>query len=294
MRVVFIGTVDFSLSVLTKLVEMECQIVGVCTKRKSSFNADYADLSEVSKKNKIPIHYTSDINSIHSIEWIQSLKPDIIFCFGWSSILQKELLSVPPMGVVGYHPAKLPENRGRHPIIWALVLGLRESASTYFFMDEGADSGDILSQVEFDISDDDNASMLYEKVKKCALKQLEEFMPLLETKAHIRLEQDESIATNWRKRGKRDGIIDFRMSSKAIYNLVRGLTKPYVGAHLLYKDKEVIIWKAEIVYNEKRTNIEPGKVLEEEGGALTVKTDDGAIKLLEHEFYSLPVKGEYL
>jgi len=67
-----------------------------------------------------------------------------------SSLLKKELLSLPPNGVLGYHPAKLPQNRGRHPLIWSLVLGLEESASTFYFMDEGADSGDILSQKDFE------------------------------------------------------------------------------------------------------------------------------------------------
>ena len=71
---------------------------------------------------------------------------------GWSRIIGKELLAVPPKGIVGYHPAALPANRGRHPIIWALALGLKETASTFFFMDNGADSGPIISQKSLIIS----------------------------------------------------------------------------------------------------------------------------------------------
>ena len=56
------------------------------------------------------------------------------------------ILDLAPLGIIGFHPAALPRNRGRHPIVWALVLGLEETASTFFFMDKGADTGDILSQ----------------------------------------------------------------------------------------------------------------------------------------------------
>ena len=90
----------------------------------------------------------------------------MIFCFGWSSLLKERVLNIPPMGVIGYHPAKLPENRGRHPLIWAIALGLENSASTFFFMDKGADSGDILSQVDFNISYQDDAQSVYQKVAR--------------------------------------------------------------------------------------------------------------------------------
>ena len=79
------------------------------------------------------------------------------------------------MGVLGYHPAELPKNRGRHPIIWALVLGLKRTASTFFFMDEGADTGDILSQYKINISKNDNAETLYNRIIEVAMKQVDEF-----------------------------------------------------------------------------------------------------------------------
>ena len=114
-----------------------------------------------------------------SFNWIKSLNADIIFCFGWSNLLKKNILNLTPMGVLGFHPTKLPQNRGRHPLIWALALGLKKSASTFFFMDEGADSGDILSQKDFDISHNDDAKTLYDKVVEIALEQIAQFFPSL-------------------------------------------------------------------------------------------------------------------
>jgi len=293
MKIVFIGTVEFSLKILKKLIDLNANIVGVCTKEKSNFNADYADLTLICKKNNIPYRYVNDINEKENIEWIKSLNPDIIFCFGWSSLIKKELLNLPQMGVVGYHPAKLPQNRGRHPLIWALTLGLEKSASTFFFMDEGADSGDILSQVEFEIDYKDDAKSLYNKVTDIALKQIEDFLPKLENKSYKRIKQDHSKANYWRKRTKKDGEIDFRMSSRAIYNLVRALTKPYVGAHLVYKEKEIKIWRVEEVECNLK-NIEPGKILEVKDSKILVKCFDNAIRILEHEFDEIPKVGEYL
>ena len=146
MRVLFIGAVEFSYRALKELIDMQVHLVGVCTLDQSTFNSDHVNLRPIADKKNIPVRYTPDINSESNLCWIQDLKPDVIFCFGWSRLIQKDLLDLPNLGVIGFHPAALPANRGRHPIIWALVLGLQETASTFFFMDEGADSGDIISQ----------------------------------------------------------------------------------------------------------------------------------------------------
>jgi len=293
MKILFIGSVEFSLKALQKLIDINADIAGVCTKRSSNFNSDFSDLVPVCEQNNIPYIYVDNINSDESIQWIKGLDVDIIFCFGWSSLIKKELLAVPPMGVIGYHPAHLPQNRGRHPLIWALVLGLEVSASTFFFMTEGADDGDILSQEKFSIAYDDDAATLYAKVIDVALKQIEGFIPQLESNTNTRIKQNHAMTNSWKKRGKKDGEIDFRMSSFAIYNLVRGLTKPYVGAHIDCCGEDIKVWKVEEVQYCSR-NIEPGKVLETNDKTILVKCYDNAIKIIEHDFKSLPDVGEYL
>ncbi len=294
MKIVFIGSVEFSLKVLEKLIDLNAGIVGVCTREYSKFNSDFADLTPICKKNNIPYKFVDDINTKDNIQWIKSLDPDIIFCFGWSSLIKKELLNLPPTGVIGYHPAKLPQNRGRHPLIWALVLGLDKTASTFFFMDEGADSGDILSQVEFKIDINDDARSLYNKTINIALEQIGDFLPKLENNTYKRIKQDHSKANYWRKRTRKDGEIDFRMSARAIYNLVRALTKPYVGAHLVYNGKDVKIWKVNEESYDNVDNIEAGKVLEVKDNTVLVKCYDNIVRIVEHEFEQLPKEGEYL
>lgn len=275
----FIGTVQFSLRALERLLALSAEIVGVCTLPESQFNADHVDLSVISEAHELPWIYAEDINSAKTLNWIRDRKPDVIFCFGWSRLLKQELLEIPCSGVVGYHPAELPANRGRHPLIWALVLGLEKTASTFFFMDAGADSGDILSQIEVLIDDEDDARTLYDKVSLTALNQIEEFVPTLADKTYKCMNQDEALVNTWRKRGNLDGKIDWRMTATAIHNLVRGLAKPYVGAHFNVNDQEIKVWKTAVV-SDMRKNIEPGKVLAKTSLGFVVKCGEDAICLL--------------
>jgi len=294
MKIVFIGTVEFSRKMLEKLIELKAEIVGVCTKKTSMFNNDYEDLEPLCKYNQIPIRFTNDINSQASYNWIKSLRPDVIFCLGWSSLLKKNILSLAPMGVLGFHPTKLPYNRGRHPLIWTLILELKKSATTFFFMNQGADSGDIVSQREFEISINDDARDLYDKVVNNSLKQLEEIFPKLKNKTFETTKQNHELANTWRKRNKIDGKIDFRMTSKAIYNLVKALSEPYIGAHIEFKEKEIKVWKVKIIKTKKENNIESGKVLDVNNRNILVKTYDGCIEIVNHEFNELPNIGDYL
>jgi len=293
MRIFFIGTVEFSKYALAKLIELKTEVVGVATKASSAFNADFADLTPLCKKANIPYKFVKNINDKLELEWIKSLYPDVIFCFGWSGLLKEEILRLPRLGVVGFHPAALPRNRGRHPIIWGLVLGLEETATSFFFIDEGTDSGDILSQRKIKIDYPDDAQSLYSKIIDIAMVQIEEFMPELKSGTYFRVPQDHSLANTWRKRTKNDGKIDFRMSSQLIYNLVRALTKPYVGAHVIYTEKEYKIWKCR-QRESNCSNLEPGKILAVEEKIITVKTGDGALDLIEHDFEVMPRVGEYL
>ena len=293
MRVLFIGAVEFSLHALQKLIELEVNLVGVCTKNSSDFNSDFADLSPTCLSSSIPFLNVEDINSSKSVKWITNLNPDVIFCFGWSSLIKKEVLNIASIGVVGYHPTKLPKNRGRHPLIWALALGLKKSASTFFFIDDKADTGDILSQVDFEILYQDDAQTIYNKVTNIALSQIEDFIPKLEQGKYLRVKQDEFCSNSWRLRSETDGLIDFRMSSRAIYNLTRALTKPYVGAHIKFRGKNTTIWKVKEV-NFTDENIEPGSVLIVTEKTFIVKSSDGAIEILVHDLKIMPKVGEYL
>jgi methionyl-tRNA formyltransferase len=293
MRIVFIGTVQFSLRALERLISLGADIVGICTLKESKFNSDHVDLTRVGVAHRIPCFYADDINSTEALTWIKSKAPNVIFCFGWSKLLKHELLTMAPLGVIGFHPAALPANRGRHPIIWSLVLGLDKTASTFFFMDASADSGDILSQREILISDQDDARTLYNKFTEMALSQIEEFLTALASGNAQRVKQRSLEANSWRKRSKKDGVIDWRMSAQSIHNLVRGLSKPYVGAHFLVDGKEIKVWKT-MLCSPVKNNIEPGKVFDYSAHGPVVKCGEGAICLIEMDPTFELMVGDYL
>jgi methionyl-tRNA formyltransferase len=292
-RAVFIGNVNFSAAILKKLIGIDVKIDLVITKKESSFNADFYDLSTIAKKHKLPYKYVENINQPKVVDWLKKLNPDIIFCLGFSQIINQEIINIPSIGVIGYHPAELPKNRGRHPIIWSLVLGLDKTASTFFFMDEGADTGDILSQRPIEISQNDNAGTLYQKITEVALNQIEEVAFALESGTYKRIKQNNENANFWRKRGLKDGKIDWRMSAKSIHNLVRGLSKPYIGAHFKLEDKKIKVWETKLVVNDVK-NIEPGKVILVDKKGIVVKTGENAIRLLITEPKIEIKQGSYL
>jgi len=293
MRIVLIGTVAFSYAALLHLLEIGAEVVGVCTADTNRMNSDYIDLGPVCENHRIPMCRCSDINLQETVDWIAKQRPDVIFCFGWSRLIGRSILSLPPMGVVGYHPAALPANRGRHPLIWALVLGLEKTASSFFLMDERADGGDILSQAEVLIDPTDDAGSLYQKMIDVARDQLTELVPTLAGGRICGCKQDEGKANVWRKRSSIDGLIDWRMPAHGIHNLVRALACPYPGAEIATADGIVKVWKSEVI-SDAPANTEPGKVLFHLNGRPIIRCGEQAICLLKTEPDFVPAPGVYL
>ncbi|WP_037445969.1 methionyl-tRNA formyltransferase [Skermanella stibiiresistens] len=293
-RFAFIGCVELSHALLRRLLTSGVAVpVGVVTREASPFNADFRSLADLAMEADCPIHFADDGNSAAMADFLRDLSPDVICCVGWSRLLPKAVLDIPPKGVIGYHPAALPNNRGRHPLIWALALGLSETASTFFLMDEGADTGPILDQRPVIIHPDDTARTLYARVAETALVQIGDIMAGIGAGTTVAVPQDHGRATVWRKRGPRDGEIDWRMSAKAIFDLVRALSHPYPGAHCQAGGSPVKVWRAGIG-PPAPANLEPGRVLDVSNRGILVKCWDGSVLLMEHEFNPLPEPGTCL
>lgn len=294
MKILYIGCVESSYKFLEALILNSADIVGVITKRFSAYNSDFRDITPLCEKYNIPYIYVDNINEVQTLNFIKTYKPDIGYCFGWSQLIAENIINLFPKGMIGYHPAALPNNRGRHPIIWALVLGLKQTASSFFKIEESADSGEILSQEKVEITYEDDASSLMKKLLAIGSNQIVTLTRQLENDKIIKGIPNKG-GNSWRKRNKFDGLIDWRMSSKSIYNLVRALTKPYVGAHFIFNNKEIKVWKVRecIDINKKYNNIEPGKVIIIGNESVFVKTGDNLIQLLEYDSVIIN-DGEYL
>ena len=298
MKIGLIGCVQSSLVALESLIGISdsgIQVVAVVTKKKSSFNADHVDLASTCIEHAIPFHYEKKNEKQRSLDFMSEFKPDIIYCIGWSYLLGDNFLTLAPLGAIGFHPAKLPQNRGRHPIIWALVLGLSSTASTFFRMDLSADSGPIISQVDISISNSDNAASLYEKILHEMKRQIPDFTHQLNQKKAIFVEQDHNASNTWRKRSRTDGLIDWRMQAEDIYNLVRALSRPYPGAEFQNSGSYTLVWESVVSDKIFSRNIEPGYVLVVNKNSFTIKCGgESAITILGIESGHLPNVGDYL
>jgi len=297
MRILYIGCVESSKRILKSVLEVpEADVIGIVTRHASSFNADFQSLAPLAERHDIPCYFADDNDQEIMATWIQEQNPDVGFCFGWSYLLNTSILSIPDLGFIGYHPTALPRNRGRHPIIWALTLGLTETASSFFFMDEGADTGDLLDQQPVPIAETDDARSLYDRLMRVAHEQIRSFVPDLASEQFSRTPQNDAVANHWRKRSKEDGEIDWRMSARSVYNLVRALTHPYPGAHCLFHGEEIKIWASEMVSDQYHdiAHLEPGKVLASDSNRICVKCGEGVLALTNHEFDTLPPANTYL
>ncbi len=294
LRILFIGCVDLSHTLLSHLLTVpEARVVGVITKARSSQNSDFRSLEDLAAEARCPVLLSNGKDHTAVLEFIAAVSPDVTYCFGWSHLLPAQVLAAAPLGAIGYHPAALPANRGRHPVVWALALGLSETASTFFQMEEDADAGAILGQVSVAVSSTDDAAALYEKLAQAACRQLGPLTAALAANALTATPQRISDANVWRKREHDDGKIDWRMSAQAIHDLVRALSRPYVGAHCATSGKTVKVWRVELGPLAP-ANLEPGKVLEVTKGSILVKCWDRTVRLVEHEFGDLPQEGSYL
>ena len=286
MRIVFIGAVEFSRHCLEEVLRQGGHVVGVLNpeQRHAAMNSDYTDLAPVATKGGIPLYRFRRVKDPETVQIIRTLQPDIIFAFGLSQLIPKEILEVPTKGCIGVHPALLPRNRGRHPLIWALVQGLAESGLTFFYMDEGADSGDILWQESFHITLEDDAGSLYAKIEELASEAIREFLPDLHAGTASRRPQDHSLATYLRKRGEEEGCIDWCGPAMKAYNLIRALSHPYLGAHTFLGNQRMIVWKSRLCgCGESHLTGIPGEIVKETAGGVLVKCGEGALEILEWE-----------
>jgi methionyl-tRNA formyltransferase len=298
MRILFIGSANSSKFLLKKCFELKLNIVGVCTQKRSR-NDDFCDLKKYFKLNNNLSIYTKNINSYKNYLWIKNKKPDLIFCFGWSQILNKNIIKLAKKMTIGFHPSELPKNRGKHPIIWSLVLGLKKTASTFFIIkNEKVDSGTIVSQKIILISKSENASSLYKKIITTSCNQLRLLIRKIENNIPFKFYLKKTNESNyWRKRSCNDGRLDWRMSATSIYNLVRALSKPYNNATFIYKNKKIKILRAKIIKKKNNSlinNLEPGKILKKTHNYFDVKCGEGVIRVLETSRFNYFQVNQYL
>ena len=278
MNVAFLSGVEFGHDLLEHILNsnFNISIVFSYDDNKKKIYSDYTSFDEITKKFNIPHKKVFNINDEENISILKKIQPDILLVMGWSQLLKQKIIEIPKIGVIGSHPTELPKYRGRAPIPWTILKELKKSALTFFWIDSGTDSGDILDQQFFNISDDD-AFSLYKKITKLGKQMLENNLKKFDNNIFPRLTQDKTqFIENWEKRTPEDGIIDWSKSAHEILKLIRATTHPYPGAFAFFDGSKLKIWKAE---KSNENNFSPGKITEITDKGVKIGTGNGMLIL---------------
>jgi methionyl-tRNA formyltransferase len=192
-----------------------------------------------------------------------------LFVIGWSQIVSRDILALPSRGAIGFHPAPLPELRGRAVIPWTILLGRRTTGSSLFWLDEGMDSGDLAAQVPFDVAEDETAATLIAKHEGALDGMLSRLIPRLASGTAGRTPQDHARASYCAKRTAADGLIDWSRPAREVWTLIRAVGDPYPGAFTDSGGRHLVVWASDLVERAPYFGL-PGQVqqLDPDGSAL--------------------------
>ena len=278
MRVVFVTHNDLGLACLEELVRLDADVRRVYTRPQRDDVADQTDLTAFAAEHDVPLSEVESVNADQVVEQIEDDDPDLLFVVGWSRLVEPRVLETATVAALGMHPAPLPRGRGRAPIAWSLIKGLDETALSCFHLVEAADAGDLVGQHPIDVSLEDDAASLYEKVVDAGRELVRTHYPRFEAGEVPRTPQDDDAATWWPRRTPEHGLVDWTRSPKAVYDWIRGQTHPYPGAFSFLNGNRVTLWASNPPTGERRF-CEPGEVLYRDGDVLGVGAWEGAVEL---------------
>jgi methionyl-tRNA formyltransferase len=213
------------------------------------------------------------------------MNPDYIFVAGWSELLSDELIHIPVNGTIGFHPAKLPCNRGRSVLAWQIEEGYTENALTMFFYTDYPDGGDIIAQECFKIEENDYIADVLKKVNMATYNLMYAYFPLIRQGLAQRKKQCLEDGNFRRLRTTEiDSQIDWNHNSRNIYNKIRAISKPYPGAEGAIDGINMKIWRSEVVDFPYGQTEKPGAVIARlYDNSCIIKTRDGFLRILESQ-----------
>ena len=245
-RIVFMGTPEFSVPVLEGLIE-SYQVVGVVTQpdkevgRKKEIR--FSPVKETAIKNQIPVFQPQNIKKEY--EEILNLKPDLIVTCAYGQIIPKVLLDFPKYRCINVHASLLPKLRGGAPIHKAIINNYLRTGITIMYMVEKMDAGDIIAQRETIIEKEDNVGTLHDRLSLMGKELLLETIPdLIKGKIKPIPQNEEEVTYAWNITREEEKI-DFTKPTLDIYNQIRGLS-PFPGSYAILDGKIVKIYASRI------------------------------------------------
>ena len=281
MRVVFMGTPDFSVPALENIAK-KYEVVAVVTQQDRpkgrGHKMQYTPVKEKAIELEIPVYQTKRVKDHEFVDILKTLKPDVIVVIAFGQILSKEILELPKYGCINVHASLLPKYRGAAPIQWAVINGDKKSGVTTMYMAEGLDTGDIIDTSEIVLDEKETGGSLFDKLADLGGKLILNTLDKLETGTATRTRQDDARSTYAGKITKELGKIDFTKPAAEIERLIRGLN-PWPSAFTYMDDKMLKIWNADVL--EETVEEDPGTITEVNKKFIKVATGEGYLLLEE-------------
>lgn len=259
----------------------EMQIVFVVLR----FETQDETLRKLAEERNIPVIVHKNINSAEFMYLIKDYGADLFVSMSFNQIFKEELIHMPPLKTINCHAGKLPFYRGRNILNWALINDEKEFGITVHYIDEGIDTGDIILQKCYPITDEDNYCTLLERAYIGCADVLYEAIRMIQRNQVdvIRQKDIDEVGIYCGMRMAGDEIINWNQSSREIFNFVRALVKPGPIATTYCKGQEVKISMVEMIPGAHQYKNTVGQVVGREGNAFIVKTADTVVKVTDYE-----------
>ncbi len=246
MKVIFMGTPDFAVDTLKRIIESKHEVVLVVTQpdkpRGRGKQVSFSPVKEVAVEHGIDVFQPEKIKTKESIEVLKQYNADVMVVVAFGQILSKEILDMPKYGCINVHGSLLPKYRGAAPIQWAVLNGDEVSGVTTMRMDVGLDTGDIILKKELTLDKEETAGTLFDHLMELGADACMETLELLESGKATYTPQNHDEATKTRLISKEMGKIDFVRSAEEIERLVRGMN-PWPSAYCSINGKTLKVWK---------------------------------------------------
>ena len=249
MKIVFMGTPQFAVPSLQKLIGSGYEIAAVITQPDRKSGRGYkllpSPVKKLAQQSGIKVLQFEKVRSPEGVEAVKNIAPDIIVTAAFGQILPKSILDIPPLGCINVHASLLPAYRGAAPIQWAIINGESRTGVTIMYMDPGLDTGDIISSVSIDIGERTTGGELYSELSALGAELLVKTLGDIESGAAVSIKQDESKSSYYPPLSKELGRIDWNKSAKEIYNLIRALD-PVMGTFAFIGGDNIKIWSSSV------------------------------------------------
>lgn len=283
MRIVFMGTPDFAVAPLEALLKAGHDIVGVVSQpdkpKGRKMELQPTPVKEVALRYDIPVFQPAKVRGNKEFyESMKALQPEVMIVVAFGQILPKEILELPNYGCLNIHASLLPKYRGAAPIQWAVIDGEVSTGVTIQQMDEGVDTGDILSVAEVALSKKETGGSLFERLALLGADLIVDTLGLLEQGALQPRKQDHTKATYAKMLNKQLGELDFTRPAVELERLIRGLN-PWPSAYTHMKGKTLKIWEADV--EDKDYSGVCGEIVAVESDRILIKTGAGTLSVYE-------------